>query len=446
MRLSLFVELITPRPWEEDSEYKKIQEALEQVELADKYGFSTVWVVEHHFLEEYAHSTAPESFLAAASQRTKNIRLGHGIMNILPPINHPFRAAERAATLDLLSGGRVELGTGEGSSVSEIGGFNIDPGIKKQMWEESLGVMIESLTQEPFPGIAGEFLQLPPRNVVPKPFQKPHPPLWMAATRRERILEAAQKGLGALCFFFSEPESSREWVDAYYKTLIEECVPVGLVPSPNLAMTSWTMCCDDRGEAALRSIEHIDFFRWASKHYYSVGPHSPGVTNVWELYQKSGDAEASRARAQKIADGEADATGVAVGTPEDVTAYLERYEAAGVDEILLGMQTGRIKHEHIMESIELLGEKVLPAFIERHEKAEKEKQKRLEPHIEAAIKRRPPQRKAPEGYSHDVVLRAWEDGRKVGGMRESMEIQWQVSAGLLPDVRPDNWRDFLDKS
>src|SRR5215207_7090712 len=136
MKIGIFYELQLPRPWDRRSEYRLIQEALEQIELADEMGFQYVWEVEHHFLEEYSHSSAPEVFLAAASQRTKDIRLGHGIIQTAPGYNHPARTAERVAMLDLVSGGRVELGAGESSSEAELGGFGIDPMTKREAWLE----------------------------------------------------------------------------------------------------------------------------------------------------------------------------------------------------------------------------------------------------------------------------------------------------------------------
>ena len=141
MKISLFYEFALPRPWVPDDERIMLQDCLDEVEAADKAGFSTVWLTEHHFLEEYCHSTAPEMFLAAASQRTKDIRLGFGIMHLPPAVNHPARVAERIATLDLISNGRVEFGTGESSSVGELGGFNIDPADKRAQWEEALEVV-----------------------------------------------------------------------------------------------------------------------------------------------------------------------------------------------------------------------------------------------------------------------------------------------------------------
>src|SRR5215218_10349059 len=131
MRFGLFYEHQQPRSWEQGSTEKLLTDALDQVELADKLGFDHVWEVEHHFLEEYSHSSAPEIFLAAASQRTKNIRLGHGIIQTAPGYNHPARTAERVATLDLVSNGRVEFGSGESSSEAELGGFTIDPATKR---------------------------------------------------------------------------------------------------------------------------------------------------------------------------------------------------------------------------------------------------------------------------------------------------------------------------
>ena len=156
-------------------EERLLADALEQVELADRLGIDYVWEVEHHFLEEYSHSAAPEVFLAAASQRTSRIRLGHGIVQVPPAVNHPARVAERVATLDLISGGRVEFGTGEGSSQIELGGFGVDRELKRAQWEESLDAITRMFVEEPFAGYDGRWISMPPRNVIPKPKQRPAP-------------------------------------------------------------------------------------------------------------------------------------------------------------------------------------------------------------------------------------------------------------------------------
>src|SRR5919204_346320 len=148
MRFGIFYEHQLPRPWEEGAEGRLLHDALEQIEIADRVGFDYVWEVEHHFMEEYSQSSAPEVFLAAASQRTERIRLGHGIVNVTPQVNHPARVAERIATLDLVSGGRVEFGTGESSSAAELGGFLVPREDKRSMWHESLDAITRMLVEE----------------------------------------------------------------------------------------------------------------------------------------------------------------------------------------------------------------------------------------------------------------------------------------------------------
>src|ERR687888_1093667 len=250
MQFGIFYEHQLPRPWTDGAEARLLGEALEQIELADRLGFDYVWEVEHHFLEEYSHSSAPEVFLAAASQRTQRIRLGHGIVQLPPGFNHPARVAERIATLDLVSHGRVEFGTGESSSQAELGAFGVDRESKRAQWEESLDAITRMFVEEPFAGYDGRWLSMPPRNVVPKPKQRPHPPLWVACSRRETILMAARKGLGALTFAFVEPDEAKPWIEEYYELIAsEQCVPGGFSVNPNIAIVLPMMCHEDEQTA-----------------------------------------------------------------------------------------------------------------------------------------------------------------------------------------------------
>ena len=153
-----------PQPWSEESELRLYQQALDQIELADRLGIDYVWAVEHHFLEEYSHSSAPEVFLAACSQRTKRIRLGHGITLMPPNYNHPARVAERIATLDLVSSGRVEWVTGESATAVEMGGFGVSPDDKRAMWEEGTREAANMLAMRPYPGFQGRWFA---RDVMP---------------------------------------------------------------------------------------------------------------------------------------------------------------------------------------------------------------------------------------------------------------------------------------
>jgi len=155
MRFGIFYEISVPRPWEDDIEHTVYHRCLEQVRVADEVGFHSVWAVEHHFLEEYSHSSAPEVFLAAASQRTQNIRLGHGIVLMPPGYNHPARVAERIATLDLVSNGRVEFGTGESASRAELEGYRVNPEQRREMWLETVEQVANMLAMNPYPGYEG---------------------------------------------------------------------------------------------------------------------------------------------------------------------------------------------------------------------------------------------------------------------------------------------------
>jgi alkanesulfonate monooxygenase SsuD/methylene tetrahydromethanopterin reductase-like flavin-dependent oxidoreductase (luciferase family)/putative sterol carrier protein len=406
MRFGLFYEHQLPRPWDDGENEKLLTDALDQIELADRVGFDYVWEVEHHFLEEYSHSSAPEVFLAAASQRTKRIRLGHGIVQLPPRFNHPARVAERIATLDLVSGGRVDFGTGEASSQMELGGFGVERRKKREQWAESLDAVTRMMVEEPFAGIDGKHVAMPPRNVMPKPKQKPHPPLWVACSRRDTILLAARYGLGALSFSFVEPEAAKEWVDEYYSIIAsDECVPGGFAVNPNFAVVLPMMCHPDEQTAIERGIDGGHFFGYSLAHYYVFGEHRPGRTNLWEEFLAGRE---SRGFARSIINPDEAPLGVkimqeglgslrgAVGTPDQIGELVERYERVGVDQVIFVCQAGKNRHEHIMESIELVGSDVIPRFAERRDQREAQKRERLGDALERAVARRPPPQPAPD--------------------------------------------------
>jgi alkanesulfonate monooxygenase SsuD/methylene tetrahydromethanopterin reductase-like flavin-dependent oxidoreductase (luciferase family)/putative sterol carrier protein len=408
MRFGLFYEHQLPRPWDEGAHERLLKDALDQVELADRLGFDYVWEVEHHFLEEYSHSSAPEVFLAAASQRTERIRLGHGIVQLPPAFNHPARIVERAATLDLISGGRVDLGTGEASSQAELGGFGVARAEKRAQWEEALDAVARMFVEEPFAGTDGRYVRMPPRNVMPKGKQRPHPPLWVACSRRDTILMAARKGLGALSFSFVEPEAAKEWVDEYYALIeSEECVPGGFAVNPNVAVVLPMMLHEDEETAIERGIDGAHFFGYSLAHYYVFGEHRPARTNIWEEFERNRE---ERGFARSIVTPDQAPLGVkllqeglgslrgAVGTPDQVADLVERYERAGVDQVIFVLQAGKNRHEHICESIELFAERVMPRFAGRAEAREETKRERLAEACERALARREPAREAPADY------------------------------------------------
>src|SRR5713101_6960834 len=237
MRFGVFYELQLPKPWAPGDERRLFKDALAQMVLADRLGYDYAWEVEHHFLDEYSHSSAPEVFLAAAAARTKTIRLGHGIRQVIPNYNHPARTAEGLGMLDLISNGRVDFGSGEGATRLELGGFKISAKEKRAMALEAAEQIANMMVLEPYPGFEGTHFSMPCRNVIPKPIQKPHPPMWMACTNRDTIRVAARNGLGALAFAFVDPDEAQHWSAIYYDTIkSDECVPLGHCVNANLAM------------------------------------------------------------------------------------------------------------------------------------------------------------------------------------------------------------------
>ena len=376
MKFGIFYEHQLPRPWADGAEQQLFQEALDQVELADRLGIDYAWEVEHHFLEEYSHSSSPEVFLAACSQRTRNIRLAHGIVLMPPGYNHPARVAERIATLDLVSNGRVDFGTGESSARLELEGFGVDVDSKRDMWRECVEQTANMMAMDPYPGYQGKYFQMPCRNLVPKPVQKPHPPIWVACSNRDTIHLAAQLGLGALTFAFIDPDEARKWVDDYYTTLKNECTPIGHAINPNIAMVTGFSCHEDAEEALRRGQDGFRFFGYGLGHHYIFGTHKPGRTNIWERFEEARPALPPAGQSRGI------------GTPDQLREHLRSFQEAGVDQVIFIQQGGRNRHDHICESLELFADKVMPGFKENAAERERKKMEELAPYLEQAMERK----------------------------------------------------------
>lgn len=380
MKFGVFYEHQLPRPWQEDDEHRLYHETLDQVALADRLGFDYVWAVEHHFLEEYSHLSAPEIFLAACAQRTSTIRIGHGVTIMVPQFNHPARVAERIASLDLLSSGRVEWGTGESSSRVELEGFGVSPIDKKAMWREATEQACEMLSKTPYPGFEGRYFTMPARNVLPKPLQKPHPPLWLACGSKESIRQAARSGMGALCFHFLSLDQAQELSRLYYDTLkSEECVPIGQTVNANFATVAGFACHDQPGRAEELLVPEFEFFHYSLSHYYMQGRHVPAETDIYRKFERTRESYPKPVNLFERAP---------VGTPAQVEAYLDRLSEVGVDQTIFIQQAGRAKHQDICDSLTLFAEKVLPKFKFAAMERESLKAFELAPYIEAALERK----------------------------------------------------------
>jgi alkanesulfonate monooxygenase SsuD/methylene tetrahydromethanopterin reductase-like flavin-dependent oxidoreductase (luciferase family) len=369
MKFGIFYEHQLPRPWTEDSEYRLLHNSLEQIELADRLGYDYAWEVEHHFLEEYSHSSAPEVFLAAASQRTTNIRLGHGIVQLTT--NHPARVAERVSTLDLLSDGRVELGLGEGSSVTELHPFDRRFRDKRAVWEDGVRCLIPMFT-DLGTEYHGEYFDFPLRNVVPKPRQKPHPPLWVACSQMETIRMAGSRGIGALGFQFVSAEAAQAWVHAYYNAYTKRLDKLAdYVTNPAIAVVSQFMCAPTDEEAKAKA-EGSSFFQFALGFYNSHGPVEPGTVNLWDEFLTY----------KETPKGQAATLGGLIGSPQTIIERLRRFEESHVDQVILLNQAGKNAHEDICSSLQLFADEVMPEFHDREPEHQQWKQAVLSGDIE----------------------------------------------------------------
>ncbi len=369
MKFGIFYEHQLPRPWHERSEYELLQNSLTQVELADKLGYDYAWEVEHHFLEEYSHSSAPEVFLAAASQRTKRIRLAHGIIQLTT--NHPARVAERVSTLDLISHGRVEFGIGEGSSITELHPFGRRFRDKRSVWEDAVRAIIPMFKDQAWE-YHGEHFDFPLRNVLPKPYQKPHPPLWVACSQLETIEMAGRRGFGALGFQFVSAEAAAAWVNTYYNAFVKRQEKLAdYATNPNIALVSGFMCAET-DEAAMRMADGWTFFQFALRFYSTHGPVEPGSVNLWQEYQGWKETPA----------GQKSRSSGLVGSPETLRRKLHKFEESNIDQVILLNQAGNNTHADICSSLELFAREVMPEFQAREPEHRAWKQRVLAGEIE----------------------------------------------------------------
>jgi len=357
MRFGIFFELSVPRPLTRGAEQQVYADALEQAVLADELGFDWVWAVEHHFLEEYSHCSAPELFLTAVAMATKRIRVGHGAVVCVPAMNHPIRVAERAAVLDILSGGRLELGTARSSTWTELGGFAADPDLTKAWWREYVEILPRMWTETAF-SFSGLSCTVPERNVLPKPVQDPHPPMWVTVTTPGTELDAADRGLGCLgVAAVSYDEQERR--TAEYHRRIANCDPVVSLVNPSVTTQNFLYCDESLDRAAEVGGAMAATFGLLNSHLL--------WTREWyptDAYRSLGN-QATRAMKETGAPGErrAPPEGLAIGDPDHVLAELKRWEAIGVDGVNFILNAADvIPQQQVLDSLRLFAREVLPAF------------------------------------------------------------------------------------
>ncbi|HJR26592.1 MAG TPA: LLM class flavin-dependent oxidoreductase [Acidimicrobiales bacterium] len=366
MRFALFYEIPVARPWNEDSERLAYQHTLEQAVAGERFGWDAFWTVEHHFLEEYSHCSNPEVLYGAVAALTERMRLGFGVRLMPKPYNHPVRTAEAAAVLDLISNGRVDVGTGRSSTRPELEGFGISPRETRAMWQEAIGHVVGCWTNDEYE-FAGEHWSMPKRRVLPKPMQKPHPPLWGATSSEDGHRQVGELGLGLCSFAVGvSPEQVKEKIDIYREAVRGCTEPIGSYVHDMASTFTMAVCAPTREEAWETARES---FEWYPKHGARL------IASMAELLaEESADfgTYAYVADMRKVADDGsldllsleylAEAGACVLGTVDDCIETCRRYEAAGVDQLLCLVNPYKIPHDAVMQTIELMGTHVIPEF------------------------------------------------------------------------------------
>ena len=366
MELDLLYEIDAPLPWgdkphpwaQREREQRAYAEMMDQLKLADTMGFNIAWFVEHHFRRGRSHCPAPEVVIGALTQATKNLRLGFGVTLLPYGFTHPARVAEKVATADVLSGGRVEWGTGR-STPMEQASFHVDRETSRAEWDEAIRIVAAMWREEFFEWDSPTF-QFPRRTITPKPVQYPHPPCWMAATTEGSSAVAGMNQLGLLSFAIMQPLSAMAAQIKAYREAWEhpDATPISDVATNKVAAYTLVHCADTMADAEANGI--WDSVAWW---YRSIAE----FTLEWEFPNLPAE-ERDRVfpGLQRLIDGEtpvqqfADANMIVVGDPEQCLEKLKRYADLGVDNVICYVQFGFHSHESTMRTIELLGKEVLP--------------------------------------------------------------------------------------
>jgi alkanesulfonate monooxygenase SsuD/methylene tetrahydromethanopterin reductase-like flavin-dependent oxidoreductase (luciferase family) len=336
------------------AEHTRLMENLNFAVECDRMGVKYVWCPEHHFLTEYSHMPAPEVFLSFVAARTQQIHVGSAIFNTTPPVNHPARIAERVAMLDHLSEGRFEFGTGRGSSTTEVFGFGIDTlDATKDMWDDTIGEFVKMWRDGMYGPYDGRFFSMPQRNVLPKTYTKPHPPMWVACGSPPTFAKAGSLGLGAFCFTTGDPATLAPLIKAY-KDAIANATPVGDYVNDNILCVTTGLCMEDRNEAFdLASRIDLQYYQSLVFHWLDNIPKPPGLPE-WPEMLPAQTPEEIRAGSE--------AGRLCIGDPDDCARLCHAYADIGCDQLVLSPLTTTMTYDQAVASTALFGREVIPRF------------------------------------------------------------------------------------
>ncbi len=336
-----------------NAEHDRLMSEVRLAEVGDLHNWKYSWWTEHHFLHEYSHISANEVVMPWVLARTKRMHVASGIINITPPVNHPVRVAERVAMMDHLSEGRFEFGTGRGSSTTEQGGFGItDPDETRLMFDEAIS-QFTAMWREGEYEYSGKYFSVPKRHILPKPYCKPHPPMWVAAGNPETFQKAGELGLGVICFTGGTPEKMRPLIDMY-KQAIANAKPVGDYVNDNVAITTSFMCLEDGDEAIDLSTRSGNGRQQSLVFRYLDTFPKPAWVPEWP------NEIADPTRDQILAGRDMGAS--CIGTPAECIEVLDKWKAIGVDQMIMGPSGSIHPHEILEHTVKLFGDEVVRKF------------------------------------------------------------------------------------
>ena len=364
MKFAFFCEIPVPRPWTPGKEQAALENTIDQAVFAEEMGFDSFWTVEHHFLDEFSHCSNPEVLYGAVAARTSTLRIGYGVRLTPKPYNHPVRTAESVATLDNISRGRVEFGTGRSATRLELEGFGINPHETREMLAEALDHIVGCWTHDEY-AFDGKYWSMPPRRVHPKPVQQPHPPIWTATTSESGHYEVGKMGVGLLSFAVGvPPEDMIPRIAAYRRGLADCTKPKGLVRNERVVTFTMAHCAPTNDRAFAEAEKSMVW-------YPKKGPELIGATADYarRFQQDLGTYDYTEDMKKVQESGAVDAltfdyikeAGAAmVGDPDRCIEIAKRYEAAGCDLLFCLMNPYDMTHEQVMSSMALLGKHVIP--------------------------------------------------------------------------------------
>jgi alkanesulfonate monooxygenase SsuD/methylene tetrahydromethanopterin reductase-like flavin-dependent oxidoreductase (luciferase family) len=352
VKFGLMTQLQIPRPWEPQAELAAYRNTIDQAVAGDAAGFHYYWLTEMHFFKQIGHSPCPDLLHAAISQRTTRIRLGFAVM--LLTTHNPYMLAERIATADILSNGRVDFGFGRGSTPYMTEAFGVRKEESLAIANEALEAVMKMFENEHFPGFKGQHFDLPARHVLPRPIQSPHPPLWIAASNLGTYEYAAKQGVGIIGVTRNSIAETRSAIRTYRET-IRSADPkefVGKAPNENVAAFALACCHED--DRIGKDIA------CAAARWYN-GDNDAELNSV--RFATAGGKEAVVAKFRARSNDQLLADGMALGgNPDSICRQVEQWAEAGLDQMIFVLQAGNTTHDQVLRSIDLIGEKVLPRF------------------------------------------------------------------------------------